>query len=560
MSSPLMMLSKSENSNFIDLVYNFDWSSTPLGSMDSWDPVLKNATNLCLKTEFPMCMFIDPSNWIILHNKETNQLKAHYRETNIAEFTHELASDFISMAKTLGLNYNIDIPNPDEFDLALGDKIYLDRDLYETIVFNLCSNAFKHTWNGQITVRLYLDYMNEEKKMVVLEVSDTGIGIPECALPNIFQRFYRVESQGSRSHEGTGIGLALVKELITLHGGDVTVTSVVNQGTTFKCWFPTGCEHLSIDQICSNKMENQINNDRKLYTNRQLYLEESFQWMKDNKCETQDVKISQNSIDNQELDNTNIDANKILEIDRKFKILIVDDNNDMRNYLAELLNEFDVYRACDGQDAIRTLKTLKKLPDLILSGKYHDAKYGLDKGADDYLVKPFSTPELIYRIRANIECSILRRKVLHHRYKQQDIKQLSLSIINIILSESDLDITLLNITKEIYRRLPCERIFIISNEPFKKNKIIIPYENESEDLTPIINPFMEINDNNNSNSQLFTSSQKYFDKNLGIDISLDEYCDEFHKNVSILSVEIRVTDTSKRNSRFDAFFRGYYLK
>ncbi|RIB22052.1 hypothetical protein C2G38_1034183 [Gigaspora rosea] len=69
MSSPLMMLSKSENSNFIDLVYNFDWSSTPLGSMDSWDPVLKNATNLCLKTEFPMCMFIDPSNWIILHNK-----------------------------------------------------------------------------------------------------------------------------------------------------------------------------------------------------------------------------------------------------------------------------------------------------------------------------------------------------------------------------------------------------------------------------------------------------------------------------------------------------------
>ncbi|RIB14648.1 hypothetical protein C2G38_2194508 [Gigaspora rosea] len=76
--------------------------------------------------------------------------------------------------------------------------------------------------------------------------------------------FYRVESQGSCSHEGTGIGLALVKELITLHGGVITITSVVNQETTFKCWFLTEYEHLLIDQICSNKMENQINHDREL--------------------------------------------------------------------------------------------------------------------------------------------------------------------------------------------------------------------------------------------------------------------------------------------------------
>ncbi|RIB30861.1 hypothetical protein C2G38_2237965 [Gigaspora rosea] len=404
-------------------------------------------------------------------NIETNQLKAHYRETNIAKFTLELASDFKGMAKTLNLNYNIDIPNPDEFGLALGDKIYLDHDLYETIVFNLCSNAFKHTWKGQITVRLYLDCINEKKNMVVLEVSDTGVGISESALPNIFQRFYRVESQGSRSHEGTGIGLALVKELITLHGGDITVTSVVNQGTTFKCWFPIGCEHLLIDQI------------------------QSFRWMKDNKSETQD------SSNNKELDNMNIDADETTEHDRKYKVLIVDDNNDMRDYLAELLNEFDVYRACDGQDAIRTLKSLKNLPDLILSGK-----------ADDYLVKPFSTRELICRIRANIECSILRRKILFHRYKQEDMKQLMLSIITMILSESDLDKTLLYIAKEIYH------------------------------LTPIINPFSEINDNNISNSQPFTKSQKYFNGNLSVDISLNEYCDGVDKNVSILSVEIRLDD------------------
>ncbi|RIB29104.1 hypothetical protein C2G38_2156178 [Gigaspora rosea] len=505
-------------------------------------------------------------------NIETNQLKAHYRETNIAEFTHELASDFKSMAKTLGLNYNIDIPNPDEFGLALGDKIYLDRDLYETIVFNLCSNAFKHTWNGQITVRLYLDYINEKKKMVVLEVSDTGVGISESDLPNIFLRFYRVESQGARSHEGTGIGLALVKELITLHSGDIIVTSVVNQGTTFKCRFPIGFEHLLIDQIRFNKMENQINHNRELYTNRQLYLEESSQWMKYNKSETQ------YSINNNELDNMNIDADETTENDRKYQVLIVDDNNDMRqyisllpskkfhmlvhnlffivnifyrDYLADLLNEFNVYRAyimipnMDGYELLNVLRSDVKtllIPVIFLSAKASEASkiQGLDKRADDYLVKPFSTRELICRIRANIQCSILRRKILFHRYKQEDIKQLLLSIINMILSESDLDKTLLYISKEIYRRLPCEQIIIISNEPSKNNKIIIPYENDSEDLTPIINPFTKINDNNDSNSQLSTKSQKYFNEDSGVDISLDVYCDEVHQNASILSVEIKL--------------------
>ncbi|KAF0555764.1 protein-histidine kinase [Gigaspora margarita] len=164
----------------------------------------------------------------------------------------------------------------------------------------------------------------------------------------------------------------------------------------------------------------------------------------------------------------------------------------------------------------------------------------LDKGADDYLIKPFSTPELICRIRANIECSILRRKILFHRYKQEDIKQLLLSIINMILSESDLNKTLLYITKEIYRRLPCEKIFIISNEPSQNNKIVIPYENDLEDLAPIITSFTEFNDYNNSNSQPFTRSQKYFNENSNVDISLDEYYDEVHKNVSKLSVEIMV--------------------
>ncbi|RIB29039.1 hypothetical protein C2G38_2028027 [Gigaspora rosea] len=372
--------------------------------MESWDPTLKNAAALCLQTEFPSIIYTGPIGYKYItkfSNIESEKLEVCYRETNIVEFTQELVSDFKS------------------------------------------SNALKHTWNGRVAISLYVDY-KDKNKMIVLEVSDTGVGIPELALPNIFQRFYRVESQSSRSHEGTGIGLALVKELITFHGGDITVTSIVNKGTTFKCWFPIGCDHLPSDKIQYNNVDNQISYGRELYTNRQLYLEESSQWVKN-------------------------------------------------NYLADLLKEFDVHRACDGQDAIRVLKKLNKLPDLVLSdimmpnmngyellevlrsnvktriipvillsakaGEESKIK-GLDKGADDYLIKPFSSRELITRIRANIVLSHLRRKILFQQYKQEGTKQLLLTISNKILSGLDLNETLLDIIKEIHHKLPRVEIYL----------------------------------------------------------------------------------------------------
>ncbi|CAG8576981.1 3000_t:CDS:2, partial [Scutellospora calospora] len=238
-----------------------------------------------------------------------------------------------------------------------------------------------------------------------------------------------------------------------------------------------------------------------------------------------------------------------------------------------LLREFFIYRACDGQDAIRVLKMLKKLPDLILniimpnmngyellnilrsdvktqlipvillSAKAsEDSKIeGLDKGADDYLTKPFSARELITRIRTNIELSHLRRKILFNQYKQEDIKQLFLSITNKFLHECDLNKTLQYIAKEIYRRLSCEKIFIISKEQ-SNNKIVVPCEEDSKYLIPIINPFSQIGDNDQSNSQTFNKLRGFLNKNSGIDISLDVYCDDVGKNVSTLSVEIISND------------------
>ncbi|RIB04242.1 hypothetical protein C2G38_2254476 [Gigaspora rosea] len=508
-------------------------------------------------------------------NIEANQLEAHYVETDIVEFTQELVSDFKHMAKKLGLDFIIDILHPDEFNHAMTDKIYLDHDMYETIVFNLCSNALKHTWNGHITIRLHLDY-RDSKKMTVLEVSDTGVGIPEAALPNLFQRFYRVKSQSSRSHEGTGIGLALVKQLITRHGGDITVTSVVNKGTTFKCWLPIGCEHLPTNQIHFNNIENPINNGQELCTNRQLYLEECSQWAKKIMPDTQ-YDMDQLSID----DEWNVDNVFTKEISsfsfmdnlatkKKYQILLVDDNNDMRNHLSILLKEYDIIHAHDGRDAIRILKKADRLPDLILSDIMlpnmngyellgvlrsntktqlipiillsakadEDSKIkGLDKGANDYLIKPFSAQELITRIHANLKLSHLRHKIILHQCNQEETNQLLHSISAEFFSNSSMNETLHYIAEEIYHRLPCERIIIISNEQdeFKNNKILALFE----DLT---NPFVEISDTDVNESQIFTNSQEFLNNNSGITISLDVYCNDIRKNVSILSVKILLND------------------
>ncbi|KAF0475485.1 protein-histidine kinase [Gigaspora margarita] len=577
MSSPLMMLSKSENSNYIDMVYNFDWSSTPLGPMDTWDPALKNATNLCLKTEFPMCMFIDPSNWILLHNKAFVPLikrtdPALGKRTkdywpDIYEIYHKL--DFNRITTTgKGLYYK-DRQHRKGYDeetyssYTLSPIFKSDGTIYIESLESACHIITKALRNNKdipyILIYFVKHKLNTNSESLIAHLMATTFDSDDKKKRNIPE--YLPES-----HET----IDLTKDANRSYDTYIELKRSAATYSFLKCdsWpiYYVFKEGRNLKVLLNDELQ-AVLFPIKIFLDNDHALSVVLIYGISRLCILDDRYMEFFN----ELDNMNIDADKISENERKYKVLIVDDNNDMRDYLAALLNEFDVYRACDGQDAIRTLRTLKKLPDLILSdimmpnmdgykllnvlrsdiktqlipvillsAKASETSkiQGLDKGADDYLIKPFSTPELICRIRANIECSILRRKILFHQYKQEDIKQLLLSIVNMILSESDCDKTLLYIIKEIYRRLPCEKIFIISNEPSKNNKIVIPNENDSEDLTPIINPFTEINGNNNNNSQPFTRSQKHFNENLGVDISLNEYCDEVHKNVSILSVKI----------------------
>ena len=126
----------------------------------------------------------------------------------------------------------------------LPEPVYVDRDMWEKVVLNLVSNAFKFTLEGEIAVRL-----RPGDGAAELAVRDTGTGIPEAELPRIFERFHRVEGSRGRTHEGTGIGLALVQELVKLHGGSVRAESTYGQGSNFVVSVPMGTAHLPADRI-----------------------------------------------------------------------------------------------------------------------------------------------------------------------------------------------------------------------------------------------------------------------------------------------------------------------
>ena len=126
----------------------------------------------------------------------------------------------------------------------LDEPVYLDREMWEKVVLNLLSNALKFTFDGSVTVRV-----GRDDTAATVTVTDTGIGIPAAEMPRLFERFHRIESSRARSTEGSGIGLALVKELVGIHGGTITADSQEGAGTTFTVRLPFGVAHLPADEL-----------------------------------------------------------------------------------------------------------------------------------------------------------------------------------------------------------------------------------------------------------------------------------------------------------------------
>ncbi len=168
---------------------------------------------------------------------EAGRLQSFFEPTDLALFTSTLAASFRPLVEPAGMKLVVDCP-------PLPDPVYVDRSHWEKILFNLTSNAFKFTFEGEIAIRL-----RARGEVVELTVSDTGTGIPEHELSRIFERFHRIDGSRGRSFEGTGIGLALVSELVKAHGGAIRVESAVGRGSTFTISIPFGSEHLPKERL-----------------------------------------------------------------------------------------------------------------------------------------------------------------------------------------------------------------------------------------------------------------------------------------------------------------------
>lgn len=345
---------------------------------------------------------------------EAGRAKAVFHPVNISTVTKEVASHFDSAASKSAIRLEINCP-------PMPQMIYLDLDAYEKILLNIISNAFKHTFEGSISINL-----NWLGNGVELTVSDTGIGIPADHIEHIFKRFHRVPNAKSRTHEGSGIGLSLVQELVKLHQGEIRVSSILNQGTTLTLFFLAGNQHLPQEQIGSRDPASNPNLV-------QPFFQEVMQWLEASASNANPINTQESG---------------------KPSILLADDNHDMRNYIYHLLNpHYHVIIATNGQDAleqarihhpdlilsdvmmpcmtgvelaqhIRKDPKLKLVPLILLSARAgSEAKVeGLQTGADDYLVKPFTAQELLIKIKTNLELQTMRHEAQSQMAKAAQLK------------------------------------------------------------------------------------------------------------------------------------------
>jgi signal transduction histidine kinase len=356
---------------------------------------------------------------------EAGRVEAHYQPTDLAALTAELASTFRSAIDQAGLHLEIACD-------PLPEPVYVDRDMWEKIVLNLLSNAFKFTFAGAIEVSI----RPADGRMAELRVRDTGTGIPAHELPHLFERFHRIAGARGRSFEGSGIGLALVQELVRLHGGSIRVDSEPGRGSLFTIAVPFGTAHLP---------QGRIDETHSAMTGRraQAYVEEALSWLPRQESRAEDeMAPSRSALD--DLDAALWPGGPISGLSGG-RVLLADDNADMRDYARRLLQDqgYEVEAVADGNAAVaaarrrapdlvlsdimmpgldgfgllRALRRdprLREVPVLLLSARAgEEARIeGIDAGADDYLTKPFSARELLARVSTNLQMARVRREAM----------------------------------------------------------------------------------------------------------------------------------------------------
>lgn len=335
-----------------------------------------------------------------------------YQPTDLPALTAELAGDFSSLCESAGLKLIVNCAS-----FPSGEPTYVDRELWEKVVLNLLSNAVKFTLQGEIELRLESGGGN-----ACLTIRDTGIGIPSEALPHVFERFRHIENRG-RTHEGAGIGLALVHEFVKVQGGTITVESALDQGTTIKVTLPVDKARLHPDDAAGTPASlSAVTPD--------AFVEEALCWFPEEPSgEAQPSHTGEH-------------APGAERKSAKPRILYADDNSDMRAYVSRLLGQrFEVQTVSDGEAALAAARAhppdlllsdvmmpkldgfgllrawrsdpqLRDTPIILLSARAGEESRieGITSGADDYLIKPFSARELFARVDTHIKVSRMRQQ------------------------------------------------------------------------------------------------------------------------------------------------------
>ncbi|MER7490298.1 SpoIIE family protein phosphatase [Streptomyces sp. NPDC126497] len=342
---------------------------------------------------------------------EAGRMQARYEPVDLSQVTADLASVFRSAIDRAGLDFRIDCP-------PLPERVHIDRGMWEKVVLNLLSNALKFTFEGSVDVTV-----RARDAHAVVTVADTGIGVPAQEMPRLFERFHRIENVRSRSNEGSGIGLALVKELIGLHGGTITADSTEGEGTRFTIHLPFGTSHLPPGALVPAQ-------DGRAVPTVEPYVQEALRWLPDEV--PADARTPATTAGP-----PGYAAAPVVQA----RVLVADDNADMREYLTRLL-EGAGYLVSTAEDGLAALRAARAdAPDLVISdvmmpgldglglvaalrtdprtasvpvvllsarAGQEESIEGLQAGADDYLVKPFAAAELLARVRANVELARLR--------------------------------------------------------------------------------------------------------------------------------------------------------
>ena len=343
-----------------------------------------------------------------LSKLEAGKMKIQVSQRNIVPLLKGLTLSFASLAERdkIILSFNTELEDI---------QVFVEKDAISKIINNLLTNAFKFTESGgciKVNVSTNTDSDISSEGEICIAITDSGIGIPAERIDKIFDRFYQIDNSETREREGTGIGLALTRELVELHQGSIGVKSEEGVGTTFTICLPLGSAHLSATDIIGIEADRSTESD-----------------------------IEQIPVEKAELGSTLSDESQPI-------LLIVEDNADVRSYVKSYLDkEYTCYEAENGEEGLK--QALEIIPDLIISDvmmpKMDGVEFcqriktdlhtshipmilltakadleskleGLEVGADSYLTKPFEAEELLVRIK-----NLIAQRVLLRQRFQQDL-------------------------------------------------------------------------------------------------------------------------------------------